>query len=194
MLSNRKKEERELRKKRIIDGALKVFNEVGIEKTTMDEIALESGFGKATLYYYFSSKDEVFVEIMEHGWKQLWEGIETKIIENLSPRDKFMGIVRAMASIVTENKTLYGFLFTAPNFIKDSQKQIWKTYQERLYAILQSIIEEGIKKKEFVNLNPSLLMKAIGGLFHQLLISNDEKLKEGDFEIMLKNFLNPNVK
>jgi len=31
-------------------------------------------------------------------------------------------------------------------------------------------------------------------LFHQLLISNDEKLKEGDFEIMLKNFLNPNVK
>ena len=194
MLSNRKKEERELRKKRIIEGALKVFNEVGIEKTTMDEIALESGFGKATLYYYFSSKDEVFVEIMEHGWKQLWEGIETKIIENLSPRDKFMGIVRAMASIVTENKTLYGFLFTAPNFIKDYQKQIWKTYQERLYAILQSIIEEGIKKKEFVNLNPSLLMKAIGGLFHQLLISNDEKLKEGDFEIMLKNFLNPNVK
>ena len=76
MLSDRKKEERNLRKKRIVDGALKVFNESGIEKTTMDEIAIESGFGKATLYYYFSSKDEVFVEIMEHGWKQLWEGIE----------------------------------------------------------------------------------------------------------------------
>ena len=35
MLSNRKKEERVLRKKRIINGALKVFNEVGIEKTTI---------------------------------------------------------------------------------------------------------------------------------------------------------------
>ena len=58
-------EERNLRKQRIIDGALKVFNDVGIEKTTMDEIAIESGFGKATLYYYFTSKDEVFVEIME---------------------------------------------------------------------------------------------------------------------------------
>ena len=34
-------------------------------------------------------------------------------------------------------------------------------------------------------------MKAIGGLFHQLLISNDEELKEDDFEIMLKNFLQP---
>ena len=47
--------------------------------------------------------------------------------------------------------------------------------------------------KEFVNMNPSLLMKAIGGLFHQLLISNEEELKEDEFEQMLKNFLKPNV-
>ena len=66
MLSERKIEERIIRKNRILEGALRVFNEVGIEKTTMDEIAIESGFGKATLYYYFSSKDEVFVEIMEN--------------------------------------------------------------------------------------------------------------------------------
>ena len=191
MLSDRKKEERILRKKRIVQGALKVFNELGIEKTTMDEIAHESGFGKATLYYYFPSKDEVFVEIMESGWKKLWEGIESKIVEERGPKEKFMGIVKEMGEIVTRNKILYGFLFTAPNYIQDSQKQTWKTYQERLYSILQSIIEDGIKKKEFVDLNPGLLMKGIGGLFHQLLISNDEDLKENEFEIMLKNFLKP---
>ena len=191
MLSDKKKEERILRKKRIIAGALKVFNAVGIEKTTMDEIALESGFGKATLYYYFPSKDDVFIEIMEQGWKKLWEGIEARIVEEVAPKKKFMGIVKKMGKIVTDDKVLYGFLFTAPNFIQESQKQSWKTYQERLYSILQSIIEEGIKKKEFVDLDPGLLMKAIGGLFHQLLISNNEELKEDDFEIMLKNFLQP---
>ena len=192
MLSDRKKEERSTRKKNIINGALKVFNDVGIEKTTMDEIASSSGFGKATLYYYFHSKDEVFIAIMEEGWKKLWEGIESKIVEEKSPKDKFIGIVKKMGKIVTKDKILYGFLFTAPNFIKDSQKHSWKTYQERLYAMLQSIIEEGIKKKEFVNLSPGLLMKGVGGLFHQLLISNEEKLKEEDFELMLKNFLEPN--
>jgi AcrR family transcriptional regulator len=192
MLSDRKKEERNLRKQRIIDGALKVFNDVGIEKTTMDEIAIESGFGKATLYYYFTSKDEVFVEIMEQGWKKLWEGIESRIVEEVGPKIKFMAIVKKMGNIVTGDKILYGFLFTAPSYIQETHKQTWKTYQERLYSILQSIIEDGIKKKEFVDLNPGLLMKAIGGLFHQLLISNNEELKENDFEIMLKNFLKPN--
>ena len=52
MLSKRQKEERIIRKQSILDGALKVFKVHGIEKTTMDEVAHESGFGKATLYYY----------------------------------------------------------------------------------------------------------------------------------------------
>jgi AcrR family transcriptional regulator len=191
MISNRKTEERNKRKLAILEGSLRVFNELGIEKTTMDEIAHESGFGKATLYYYFTSKDDVFVHIMEHGWKKLWEGIESRVVENIGPRKKFIGIIRKMGKIVTDDKILYGFLFTAPNYINDPNKQPWKIYQERLYAILQSIIEKGIEKKEFVDLNPNLLMKAIGGLFHQLLISNEEDLKDNEFEDMLKNFLRP---
>ena len=191
MLSDRKIKERNIRKKAIIQGALKVFNDLGIEKTTMDEIAIESGFGKATLYYYFSSKDEVFIEIMEYGWKKLWNDIESKIIENIGPRKKFMAIVKQIANTVTKNKNLYGFLFTAPNHIHDESKQIWKTYQERLYAILKSIIEEGINKKEFIDLNPGMLMKAIGGLFHGLLIENKDNFDDKEFELMLKNFLRP---
>jgi len=191
MLNKKQKEQRSLRKKSILEGALKVFKIHGIEKTTMDEIAIESGFGKATLYYYFTSKDEVFIAIMEDGWKKLWEGIESKIVEELGPRKKFMGIIKTMANIVKNNKILYGFLFTAPNHIQDESKQIWKTYQERLYAILKSIIEEGIKKKEFIDLDPGMLMKAIGGLFHGLLIENKDNLDDRDFELMLRNFLRP---
>jgi len=191
MLNKKQKEQRSLRKKSILEGALKVFKIHGIEKTTMDEIAIESGFGKATLYYYFTSKDEVFIAIMEDGWKKLWEGIENKIVEELGPRKKFMGIIKIMANIVKNNKILYGFLFTAPNHIQDESKQIWKTYQERLYAILKSIIEEGIKKKEFIDLDPGMLMKAIGGLFHGLLIENKDNLDDRDFELILRNFLRP---
>lgn len=191
MLSDRKKRERVVRKEAIIAGALKVFNQSGIDKTTMDEIAKESGFGKATLYYYFSSKEEVFIEIMNYGWRDLWEGIESQIISNLKPRKKFIGIVKEIAKIVTADKVLYGFLFTAPNYIQEPKSQTWKKYQNRLYSVLQSIIEDGIQKKEFLNINPSLLMKAIGGLFHQLLINNDDNLEDEDFELMLKNFLNP---
>ena len=47
-ISERQLEERKMRKDRILDGALEVFKEKGLEGATMDEIANSSGFGKAT--------------------------------------------------------------------------------------------------------------------------------------------------
>ena len=55
--SKRQLEERQMRKERILSGALQVFKNNGIDGATMDEIANESGFGKATLYYYFKSNN-----------------------------------------------------------------------------------------------------------------------------------------
>ena len=62
--SQRQLEERQLRKERILSGALQVFKKHGIDGATMDEIANESGFGKATLYYYFKSKEDVLTAIL----------------------------------------------------------------------------------------------------------------------------------
>ena len=42
MINKRKLEERVQRKELILKGALNVFSNLGIEKTTMDEIAVES--------------------------------------------------------------------------------------------------------------------------------------------------------
>ena len=191
MLSKRKLEERENRKNQILSGALKVFKREGIEKTTMDQVANESGFGKATLYYYYSSKDEIFDDVMLMGWKKLWNGIENLIIKEEGPRLKFINIIKKVGEIVKNDKNLYGFLFTAPNFVSNPSERKWKTYQERLYAILESIIDEGIKKKDFINIKSDVLMKAVGGLFHTLIISNNEKVDDKELESMIINLLNP---
>tara|TARA_B100000902_G_scaffold387086_2_gene430641 strand:+ start:117 stop:707 length:591 start_codon:yes stop_codon:yes gene_type:complete len=191
MLSKRKIEERKNRKNQILLGALKVFKREGIEKTTMDQVANESGFGKATLYYYYSSKDEIFDDVMLMGWKKLWNGIENLIIKEEGPRVKFINIIKKVGEIVKNDKNLYGFLFTAPNFVNNPSERKWKTYQERLYAILESIIDEGIKKKDFINIKSDVLMKAVGGLFHTLIISNNEKVDNKELESMIINLLNP---
>ena len=60
-ISKRQKEERVLRKEKILLGALEIFKKHGLENATMDEIALESGFGTATIYYYFLSKEEILL-------------------------------------------------------------------------------------------------------------------------------------
>ena len=65
MVTERQIKERELRKQNILDSALSVFKNKGFEGSTMDEIAKDADFGKATLYYYFNSKEEIFVDLNE---------------------------------------------------------------------------------------------------------------------------------
>ena len=189
MVSERKKEERLLRKKRIIGAALTVFDRFGIDKTTMEEIAVEAGFGKATLYYYYPSKDEVYTEIMVTGWQSLWEDIEEAILNDSPPKKKIFEILYQICEVVKKNNNLYKFLFTAPNYIQESEELPWKTYQERLYSVLQSTIEQGCKEGGFIDLNPEVIMKAIGGLFHELLLGKKDTLTEKEFELMISNLL-----
>ena len=189
MVSERKKEERLLRKKRIIGAALTVFDRFGIDKTTMEEIAVEAGFGKATLYYYYPSKDDVYTEIMVTGWQSLWEDIEEAILNDSPPKKKIFQILHQICEIVKRDNNLYKFLFTAPNYIQESEELPWKTYQERLYSVLQSTIDQGCKEGDFIDLNPGVIMKAIGGLFHELLLGKKDTLTEKEFELMISNLL-----
>lgn len=47
----------------ILDAAKAVFEQVGFEQATMTEIAAKAGHSKATLYNYFSSKEQLFLEL-----------------------------------------------------------------------------------------------------------------------------------
>jgi AcrR family transcriptional regulator len=48
----------------IVETAYRLFRANGFEKTSMSEITAQVGGSKATLYNYFSSKEELFVECM----------------------------------------------------------------------------------------------------------------------------------
>tara|TARA_B100000700_G_scaffold331784_2_gene468667 strand:+ start:67450 stop:68055 length:606 start_codon:yes stop_codon:yes gene_type:complete len=194
LISNRKKEERELRRERILQGALAVFQNNGLEAATMDQIANEAGFGKATLYYYFNSKEEVFCAIMEKGWKPLWEDIEEIIHEeDHSAHDLFIDALSAVTKIILKDKNLYRFLFTAPKAIVNipENSQVWRSYQDRLYGSLRGLLEEGMAKSEFPQTDAELLLRAIGGLFHGILFlgSEEKEISREDIENLFNQFL-----
>ena len=198
MVSERQKEERKLRRKRILDGALEVFHKNGIEGSTMDEIANQAGFGKATLYYYFSSKEEVFCAIMEKGWKPLWEDLEDTIhSEDSSNNELFIDTLCKVSNIILKDKNLYRFLFTAPKAITNMPEnlQTWRVYQNRLYGSLRELLEQGISNNQFPNTDSEILFKAIGGLFHGVLFLGDEGNKQvsrNDIKNLLQQFLKSN--
>lgn len=178
MISNRQAKEREQRKEQILSSALSVFKKHGIEKATMDEIAKEADFGKATLYYYFSSKEEIFAEQLVRGWRMIWESIEPIVHQTNQPKNTFIDSLNTIGALVRKDQVLFEFLFTAPKalpYAAGESNQDWKKYQKKMYGVLQSLLEEAIEKKEFPEIRSDMLMRAIGGLFHGLFFLGDNK-------------------
>ncbi len=189
-ISQRQLEERKMRQERILTGALEVFKSKGFDGATMDEIAQKSDFGKATLYYYFHSKEEVFAAILEDGWQKLWASLELVIAGNDSPRQTFINVLLKIAENARNRPGLYEFLFNAPKVIT-FEEQPWKRYQERMYGTIQGLLEDGVKSGEFPNIKPQLLFKAMGGLFMGLVLMGDRKkqVSEKDIEELLNQLI-----
>ena len=193
-LSERKKEERRSRQDLILKSALEVFKATGVEGSTMDQIAIKSGFGKATLYYYFKSKEDVFSAILTSGWQKIWSDLEPIIASgNSTPRETFINVLLKIAENVRSRPGLYEFLFNVPKQISFETTD-WKKYQDRIYSVIMTLLEDGIKSGEFPETKPKVLFKALGGLFMGLvLMGNDKKVSKKDVEKML-NELIPNKK
>lgn len=189
-VSKRQLEERKMRQERILDGALEVFKSEGLDGATMDEIAARSGFGKATLYYYFHSKEEVFTAIMENGWQNLWSSLETVIAGQHGPRQTFINVLLKIAENVRKRPGLFEFLFNAPKVIH-FEEQPWRRFQNRMYGSLKGLLEDGVNAGEFPPIDPQLLFKALGGLFMGLVLMGDRNklVSQKDVEKLLNQLI-----
>lgn len=192
---DRKAEERQARRSLILNGALSVFKEKGIDGATMEHIANEAGFGTASLYYYFPKKEDVFSAIMLKGWQQLWDSCQETIESNHSPKEKFLTILNIIANHILKERNLYSFLFAAPQHSINFESKPWKEYQGKLYKTLEELLEAGMYLGEFPKIDSHLLFKAIGGSFHGiLLMGNDQSsLSRKDIEGLFSRLLSTTV-
>lgn len=65
--AERKAREKLLRHQQILDAAYDVFNQVGFNAATIDQIAERAELAKGTIYIYFKSKEELYFSLLTHG-------------------------------------------------------------------------------------------------------------------------------
>lgn len=73
------------RRQAILDAAKSLIEEVGYEQATMAQIAARVGGSKATLYSYFSSKEELFLELVQRAAGLHTEAASPQLSENGLP-------------------------------------------------------------------------------------------------------------
>ncbi len=164
-------------KRKIFEASMKLFAEKGYDATSVEEITAAVGVAKGTLYYHFSSKEEIFEFLIEEGVKLLKNSIEIKTENLTSSLDKIRAIVLIQIKVLVKYEDLMTIVLSEI-WGSGPRSIICKKYIFEYIEIVENIIKEGIKKGEIIDGDSNVMASGIFGLTSSSLIYKMRKDKE----------------
>jgi TetR/AcrR family transcriptional regulator len=137
----------------IVQAARKRFAHYGFSKVTMDEIAGDVEMGKASLYYYFPTKEDLFKAVISQELNELQKNIELILNQPNRASDKLKMYVEQRMNFFQKLLNLGTLSLHAYFDTKSLFKKIFLDFAEVEKSLIKKIIEEGKKSNEF---NPDL--------------------------------------
>ena len=152
----------------LIDVARQLFARLGVENTTMNDIAVTSHKGRRTLYTYFNNKNEVYQAVLESELEQMHKALQTVARFDLPADEKlllfFNTRFEAIKNVVARNGTLKA------DFFRDIWRvqNVRKSFDRKEIEVLRDILEKGIEEDVFeipnIATTASILHHALKGL------------------------------
>lgn len=96
---------------KILDAAARMFSRSGYHRSSMDEIALEAGVAKGTLYYHFPGKAQMFQALITEGLQMITETIKAEIDRDRSLREQIETVIRLNVDLFLEYSELAHIFF-----------------------------------------------------------------------------------
>ncbi len=139
------------KEKSILNAARKRFAHYGFSKVTMDEIAGDVEMGKASLYYYFPTKEDLFKAVVVQEQSEFVNNIESLLRKQISAAEKLNEYVEQRLKYFRDLVNLGALSVHSVFDIKSMFKKLFEDFEAQELILLGKIIEEGKSNGEFSN-------------------------------------------
>jgi len=179
---------REQKKQTILDMARKIFSRFGLNKTTMDEIAKATRMGKATLYHYFSSKEQIFAEVIKEESRILKDKLDDALENAKTPQEKLRSYIITRIKYLNVLANTYSAL--SDDYLEhySSVKKFRQEFSENELQTLAALLRYGVDKKVFsvmkINDVANVMVMALRGLEFALLTSEESEVSDDDINLL----------
>ncbi|TAL15547.1 TetR/AcrR family transcriptional regulator [bacterium] len=156
-------QDREMRQK-ILKSATRLFAAKGYAATSVREIVSEAGATAPVLYYYFQSKEGVYLEIMREALSQFESALTECAKKEGSAEEKLRYLAVRLHNLHCKNLDTVSLIHSvyhgppqgAPEFDFD-------TFHKWLLATIASLVGEGISRGDFAGESPEAMTMALLG-------------------------------
>jgi AcrR family transcriptional regulator len=156
------------RRNRLLTAAAEVFKEKGLESASINDIAVRLGNDRASVYYYYGSKQEIFLAIIHHAIVE-----NVAVAESIACSDEPAAarLQRLLQSLLDAYERTYPHIHL---YIQEDMRRVTRDgttsgaeleqLADRYEAAIGRIAREGIASGEFrSDLDPRLLTFGILG-------------------------------
>jgi len=152
----------------ILDAAQHRFAVYGYFKVTMDEIADDVGMAKASLYYYFPTKEAIFRSVVQHEQGEFLSQVQTMTEDRLSASRKILEYIRLRIKLTEQLNNLSPLHQQGWNEVRPIFKDLFADFIQQELRRITQILQEGKKNKEFCLDHPqkiaSMILHILQGL------------------------------
>jgi len=182
-MSDRKKPTKEI----ILENAVKLFLKRGYQLVSMDDVAKECDVTKATVYYYYSTKAELFTDAMVQMMIRISDRIKKILSIDRPLKDNLLEIVKIHLQ-ATFDIDLKTFIKDAKISLTDEQMIQMNYAEEKMYEVIENAIENAMNKGEIPKGNSKFATHAFFAILkvgnfrdmnnHSIINSIDEMANE----------------
>jgi TetR/AcrR family transcriptional repressor of mexJK operon len=194
----------------ILDAAQNRFARYGLSKVTMDEIAQDIGMCKASLYYYFPTKESIFKEVIAREQDKFIELMHSLLQQELPASSKLQLYMEKRSLYLKELLNLSAVNSNSFYQIKPLFTDLFEKFALKELVIITQILEEGHNAGEFLTEDTTKVAEVIlhmlrGLRFYYMKTKdcNNFEIKDYDLfteemvllaDIILNGIRNPNFK
>ena len=151
------------RKYQILDAALEVIVSKGYEGSSMSDIVKQSKLSKGAIYWYYSSKKEVYLALVNH-WVHQYSPTLNLIIEDNQPASaQLKGLFDFFIKQYETDQTIFkaiAVFWSIAGRDNDFKVKFDKVYSE-FFKIIEKIIIKGVNSKEFKEIDTKIASLSI---------------------------------
>lgn len=196
-MARRKKESKNIHRKNISTVAEQLFMKKGIENTSMNDIAKEAGYSKATLYVYFKNKEELISVLVLESMQKLYDYISLALEKSNDTRERYTEICHALLKYQEEYPFYFKMVletinidFETTSFLPE-EKETFKI-GEQINELLADFVKSGISSGQIrsdIEVLPTIFSfwGMISGLIQ--IATNKEEYVEQRMEMSKAEFL-----
>ncbi|MEO1816673.1 MAG: TetR/AcrR family transcriptional regulator [Acetobacterium sp.] len=188
---------RESRKEKIRNAALQQFVKQGLFATRIQDIAAEAGIAQGLLYHYYSSKDEIFVDLINDALDKTIAASYSVRDMATSPGEKIRYALEKLIETIEHSQTFLDtcrLITQATNStaIPVEAQDLIREKRSTPYQVIEQIMAAGQKEGTIVAGDPKMLSvlfwTSINGLAIYFSTNNNQDVKL-DYRVIASMFL-----